>query len=270
MITAVLRSAQAGAILTAVGLSAGLMTGVAEAEPSRGEHFCISPIFVPPPSGTTSTQDLKTVEAFLDLNQRYNVKERIIGPPGFNPATPQAPGAYDETDDPAAAGDKTKRDGCLEAYPDEQWIRAVPPWITASSDNNGDKIPDKIKEFTDRFVSARYVIDGKDNVVTDPKKLLFQGTVPDIAGLLPDWTRGKPFIVPVSPVFPALSAGDHTTILYVTISAGDPVCNGLPGQPPDSPPIAPGLNTNCLPAGESQWPIAAPQPATIKVPPVAP
>ena len=35
MTSAVLRSAQAGAILTALGLSAGLMTGVAQADPPR-------------------------------------------------------------------------------------------------------------------------------------------------------------------------------------------------------------------------------------------
>ena len=68
MTTAVLRSAQAGAILTALGLSAGLMTGVAEAEPPRDAHSALSPIF--PGAGLNP-----------DLNQRYGVSERIIGPP---------------------------------------------------------------------------------------------------------------------------------------------------------------------------------------------
>ena len=66
MTSAVLRSAQAGAILMAAGLSAGLMTGVAEAEPPPfAMQSCISPVF-PPPS---------------DLNQRYDANQRIIGPP---------------------------------------------------------------------------------------------------------------------------------------------------------------------------------------------
>jgi hypothetical protein len=252
MTTAVLRCAQAGAILTALGLSAGLMTGVAEAEPSRGGHFCISPIFTA--SDTTSTQDLKTAQAFIDLNQRYNLKERIIGPPSP---------AFDETDI-GADTDPLKRDGCLEAFTDEHWIRAVPPWITAPGDTNGDKIPDRIKEFTDRFVSAEYVIDGNKKIeVTDPKKLLFQGTVPNIEGLAPQWTRGLPFIVPVSPVFDPLPAGTHTIILNVTMSAGDPVCSGLPV--PGGTPTAPGLNQACLPAGPSPWPITVPQPATFTV-----
>jgi hypothetical protein len=111
MTTAVLRCAQAGAILTAVGLSAGLMTGVAEAKPKPGEHFCTSPIFF---GGD---------EAWRDLNQRYGVRDRIIGPP---------PPAFDETDE-GADTDATKRDGCLEAFVGEHWVRAVAPWLTATT-----------------------------------------------------------------------------------------------------------------------------------------
>ena len=74
MTSAVLRSAQAGAILTAVGLSAGLMTGVAvAAPPDVAKQSCLSPLF--PGS---------------DLNERYGVKERIIGPPASAQRLPAA------------------------------------------------------------------------------------------------------------------------------------------------------------------------------------
>ena len=69
------------------GLSAGLMTGVAEAVPVRAPHSCTSPIFQSDPPDAAKN--------WVDLNLRYNVSERIIGPPGFNAA---APGAWDETD----------------------------------------------------------------------------------------------------------------------------------------------------------------------------
>ena len=230
MTTAVLRSAQAGAILTALGLSVGLMTGPAEAEPrtTPGKHLCTSPIF---PGG----------ENWVDLNLRYNVSERIIGPPAARP---------------------TSSPGCLEVFVGERWVRAVPPWITAT--------PTEQQAFFDKFLSARYVIDegvqGKEQsiVVSDKKKLLFQGTVPDLEGLTPPWTKGLPFIVPVSPPFNPFNApsiGKHTIILKVNMS--EQVCNGLPGDigedlnNPKSPPAAPGLNKTCLPAGESPWPITA-------------
>ena len=64
MTSAVLRSAQAGAFLTALGLSAGLLTGVAQAEPPDvAKQFCPSPFFGD------------------GLNARYGVKQRIVGPP---------------------------------------------------------------------------------------------------------------------------------------------------------------------------------------------
>ena len=78
MTTAVLRSAQAGAILTALGLSVGLMTGVAGADPPPGiprDHSCLSPIFADSPENPN----------WRDLNLRYGVNERIIGPPGPRP-----------------------------------------------------------------------------------------------------------------------------------------------------------------------------------------
>jgi hypothetical protein len=246
-----LRSAQAGAILTALGLSAGLMTGPAQAVPVRAAHSCTSPIFQSDPPDAAKN--------WVDLNLRYNVKERIIGPPG----QPPLPGAWDETD-VGADTDISKRDGCLEAFVGERWVRAVPPWITAT--------PTEQKAFIDNFLGARYVIDGgtdKEQTVTAGPEILRKGNVPDLSNLTPTWTQGKPFVVPVSPIFDALPSGNHTSILYVTMS--QQTCNGLTTDIVD-PPNAPGLNQNCLPAGESPWPITAAQPAkfTVSNPPPAP
>jgi hypothetical protein len=256
MTSAVLRSAQAGAILTALGLSAGLMTGVAEAKPQPGEHFCTSPIFGGP-------ADLPVVQKWVDLNQRYGVRDRIIGPP--------AP-AWDETD-VGADTDPLKRDGCLELFVKESWVRAVAPWLTATTAQRD--------EFNARFDSARYVIDegtGQQQIVKADKHSLFTGSVPNVEGLTPPWTRGLPFIVPVSPALPKLSQTDgctpaanpavpgpcHTSTLYVTMTPGAPVCNGIKEDPnitlpPDNPNgNSPGLSTNCLPGGtESKWPLLA-------------
>ena len=242
MTTAVLRCAQAGAILTALGLSAGLMTGVAAADPPR-EHKCISPIF--PGS---------------NLNERYGVSERIVGPPPSVPPAPPSP-------------------GCLEAFAGEHWVRAVPPWVTADTDTDGNNIPDAIDDFKAKFAGARYVTDegtAQEKTVTVGPEILrttclsagpppasFQCKTPN--GLTPP-LNGKPFIALVSPVFNPLPVGTHTSTLYVTMKAATAgnVCNGL--VPPTN---SPGLKTNCLPAGpdpgvESPWPIMDSQPFTVK------
>ena len=151
MTIAALRSAQAGAILTALGLSAGLMTDVAQADPPR-PHECISPLF--PGS---------------NLNTRYGVSERIIGPPPST--TPPSP-------------------GCLEAFAGEKWVRAVPPWVTAEAG--------KIAEFKERFQSARYVTDevtAQAKTVTFGKEILRDQCFNDQGGLMTCTApSGLPFI----------------------------------------------------------------------------
>ena len=133
-------------------------------------------------------------DAWKNLNLRYNVTERIIGPP--------LP-AYDETDDLTVGNGA---DGCLEAFVGERWVRAVPPWITAT--------PAARDEFYNRFAGARYVIDqgvtGQEQTITieakKKDKILFQGVVPNPGEppVSPPWTQGLPVIVPVSPVFDKL------------------------------------------------------------------
>jgi hypothetical protein len=214
-----LRSSQACAILTALGLSVGFMSGVAEAAPPR-EHSCPSPFF---PNS--------------DLNERYGVNERIIGPPG-----------------------------CRQAFAGEQWVRAVPPWITAEDDRTAGypseyvpDLPNPIDDFNAKFKGARYVIDAgtaQEKTVTAGPEILRKGfEVPeDLPGF-----GGLPFSSPVSPVFHPLSVGNHTINVFVTMSARH--CNGLtpvpraalglgPAPAPDGTPGA-----ACLPAGDSRYPV---------------
>jgi hypothetical protein len=242
MTSAVLRSAQAGAILTALGLSAGLMTGVAEAAPPR-DHSCLSPIF------STSLENPN----WRDLNLRYGVSERIIGPP--------APATDDIADPPGGPG-------CRTASVGEQWVRAVPPWITATEDLQ--------KEFINNFNGARYVIDAgtaqEQTVTVSPMPAGMAGTGPgklqsgkvpgdvNLPNGQPDPARGLPWVAPVSPVFHPLSPGTHTSTLFVDMK--EKVCTGR------GP--APGLSTDCLPAGPSEYPIADNGPFTVLTGPPPP
>ena len=253
MTSAVLRSAQAGAILTAVGLSVGLMTGVAEAAPPS-EHNCPSPFFSD------------------GLNARYNVNERIIGPPQ-----------------------------CRYAFAGEKWVRGIPPWLTAKdvasavyppddpstpeNDPYTPANPDPIKDFELKFDGVRYVTDeGTPQAKTvelvgqDAKNLLFKSTVrADTPN--PAWAN-SPLIVPVSPVFQPLSvtndckANDthtgvvdasqcHTNTVYVHMSAKH--CNGRPpGTVNDTPGLNPGVR--CLEKDWSKYPISDPGPFTFQPP----
>jgi hypothetical protein len=199
----------------ALGLSFGGLTGVAVADPPR-THECLSNVF--PDS---------------DLNERYGVSERIIGPP----ATPTTP-------------------GCRQAFAGEKWVRAVPPWSTAGSAEAAaypsDYVPDLPNprdDFMAKFVSVHYVNDRG----TAQEKTFTAGTeVLRTAG--PDGVEfaspsGLPFAALVSPVFGPLSIGAHTNTVFVTMSERH--CNGLPPGRPS--PRAGGEGADCLPAGESQY-----------------
>ncbi len=260
MTSAVLRSAQTGAILTTLGLSVGLMTGVADAEPPSSitsEHACLSPVF---PAGQNVPAE------WTDLNKRYGVSERIVGPPPSVSPLPQTP-------------------GCLEAFAGEKLVRAVPPWIMA---------PDKVAQFTNSFKSARYVIDegtAQQRTITVGPNVLQSGKVPLLKGYPPGFNLwgGSSWAVPVSPVFGPLSVTKkcdpkillidcHTATLYVTMSndTGESVCNGLEnnGQKVNAPGLrtVSGQDPGCLPAGlkpavvETSWPIATPTAFTVKTP----
>jgi hypothetical protein len=218
MTSAVMRFAQAGAILTALGLSAGLMTGVAEAKP-KDEHSCPSPFF---PNS--------------DLNERYGVSERIIGPPG-----------------------------CREAFAGEKWVRAVPPWITAPNaaqagypDGYTPELPNPINDFNKKFSGARYVIDEgtpQEKTFAGGPEILRTGfTVPQGYIEPPGYPNidGFPFSSPVSPVYHPLSVGTHTINVYVTMSARH--CNGIKPVPTAALGLAPGAA--CLDQGEHRYPVA--------------
>ncbi|WP_155370669.1 hypothetical protein [Catellatospora vulcania] len=220
MTTAVLRAAKAGAILTALGIGVGLMAGAAEARPPR-THQCISPIFF---GGS---------EQWRDLNQRYDVRERIIGPPA--PATDDIPEPPD-----------VPNPGCRTALTGERWVRAVPPWLTATATEQA--------AFIDNFESARYVIDAgttREWSVTVGPEILRSGTVP--GDVQPPETRGLPYVAPVSPVFHPLRPGTHTSTLFVTMK--ERVCTGRAPSP--------GLAAACLEAGESEYPILDNGPFTV-------
>ncbi|GAA1614817.1 hypothetical protein [Catellatospora bangladeshensis] len=223
--TTVLRSAKAAAILAALGLSLGLMNGVAQAGPPRHRE-CISPIF------------LGGSEQWRDLNQRYDVRERIIGPP--------APATDDIPDPPGGPG-------CRTALAGEKWVRAVPPWITATQTEQA--------AFIAGFKSARYVIDAgtaHERSITVGPEILRSGTIPN--DVQPPATRGLPYVVPVSPVLRPLRPGTHTSTLFVTMK--ERVCTGR------GP--APGLSADCLEAGESEYPIADNGPFTVLTGPPPP
>jgi hypothetical protein len=211
MTIAALRSAQAGAILTAVGLSAGLMTGVAEAVPVPPEHNCPSPFFGD------------------GLNERYKVSERIIGPPDCRVAF---------------VGEKWVR-----AVP--PWLTAPKPQEAVYPGDYVPSKPDPIADFKEKFVSARYVIDANPDgtggqTVTAGPEILFKGSVDKNTT---PWA-GLPLIVPVSPVFDALPVGIHTINVFVTMSArhcnGLPPNGPTPPFPNDTPGLISG--TRCLDA----------------------
>ena len=136
------------------------MTGVAQAKPPSSitsEHACLSPVF---PAGQNVPAE------WTDLNKRYGVSERIVGPPPSVSPLPQTP-------------------GCLEAFAGEKLVRAVPPWIMA---------PDKVASFTNSFKSARYVIDegtAQEKTITVGPNVLQSGKVPLLPnGYPPDSISG--------------------------------------------------------------------------------
>lgn len=211
---AVPRSARLFAVLAALGLSFTAFTGVAAAAPPS-EHKCLSNVF--PDS---------------DLNTRYGVSERIIGPPA-SPSTP----------------------GCRVAFAGEHWVRAVPPWITAKNADTAiypsgyvPELPNPIDDFKAKFVSVRYVHDrgtAQESTVTAGAEVLRTATPEGQPFAAPS---GLPFISPVSPVFNPLSIGKHTNTVFVTMRQRH--CNGLP--PALRTPRQGGEGEDCLPAGESQ------------------
>ncbi|MFC7761020.1 hypothetical protein ACFQY4_25545 [Catellatospora bangladeshensis] len=135
----------------------------------------------------------------------------------------------------------------------EKWVRAVPPWITATQTEQA--------AFIAGFKSARYVIDAgtaHERSITVGPEILRSGTIPN--DVQPPATRGLPYVVPVSPVLRPLRPGTHTSTLFVTMK--ERVCTGR------GP--APGLSADCLEAGESEYPIADNGPFTVLTGPPPP
>ncbi|MFJ3924704.1 hypothetical protein [Streptomyces sp. NPDC090022] len=149
-----------------------------------------------------------------DLNKRYRVTQRIIGPAA-----------------------------CRTAFNKADWVRVVPEWSTAAK-ARGARYPagyrpdrsNPIDDFNAKFVSVTYVHDigtPHERSLTYPKKQVLRTgfTTPD----------GLPSSGIVSPPLKALGLGTHTTTVFVELRAEH--CDGL----------ATVREENCLPAGISAY-----------------
>lgn len=145
-----------------------------------------------------------------DLNELYDVKVRIVGPPT-----------------------------CREIYAKEKWVRTVPGWTTAASsevavypDGYEPSRPDPIDDFNSKFVSATYVLDigtPQEKRQTFKKKEVLRTGFVD--------ADGNPYSAAVSPPFKAPDLGPHTQTVFFTLKAEH--CDGLGTV----------REENCLPAG---------------------
>lgn len=148
----------------------------------------------------------------LNLNELFGISERIIGPPA-----------------------------CRETFAGERWVRSQATWATAASaaeavypEGYTPAQPNSIDDFNAKFAGARFVHDrgtAQERSFTFGPEILRTGFV----------ENGLPFSGFSSPAFHALSVGEHTTTVFVTMSAEH--CDGLVANPDE----------NCLPAGEFQW-----------------
>lgn len=162
---------------------------------------------VPPPDHNCLSPD------GTNLNQLYEVGERIIGPPA-----------------------------CREAFAGERWVRTGATWATAPSaadavypEGYTPSEPNPIDDFNAKFAGARFVHDAgtpQERSFTFGREALRTGfTAPN----------GLPYSAIVSPALRPLSVGRHTSTMYLRLSAEH--CDGLGTSPDD----------NCLPEGEFTW-----------------
>ncbi|MFE9565763.1 hypothetical protein ACFYM0_32155 [Streptomyces sp. NPDC006487] len=149
-----------------------------------------------------------------DLNELFDVKDRIIGP---------AP--------------------CRETYAKAKWVRIAPGWGTAPSAAEAvypagytPERPDPIDDFDSKFVSATYI---HDLGTPQEQRFTYKKSRVLRTGLFgPD---GRPYSIAISPPFKALDLGTHTTIVLFTLKAQH--CDGL-GTVEEE---------NCLPAGTFEY-----------------
>ncbi|MFE2286720.1 hypothetical protein ACFXDJ_21440 [Streptomyces sp. NPDC059443] len=146
----------------------------------------------------------------VDLNEFYDVKERIIGPPT-----------------------------CRETYAKDKWVRIVRAWFTAPSAEGAvypagytPSRPNPIDDFNSKFVSATYVQDigtpHEERFTYKKDRVLRTGLVD---------ADGFPYSIAISPPLKALALGPHTSTVLFTLKAEH--CDGTGTVVAD----------NCLPAG---------------------
>ncbi|MGE7390806.1 hypothetical protein ACQKM2_35535 [Streptomyces sp. NPDC004126] len=150
----------------------------------------------------------------FDFNKVFHVKERIIAPPAT----------------------------CRVAIAKEPWVRAVLGWSTQTAEKAvypAGYTPLRrapIEDFNAKFVSATYVHDigtPQEQTFTFDKKRVLRTGLTDLDGF--------PQSVPVSPPLKALSVGQHTSTVFITLSAEH--CDGFTTD----------RAASCLPAGTIQF-----------------
>ncbi|MEV7519202.1 hypothetical protein [Streptomyces sp. NPDC091371] len=195
-----MRAAVVSLVLATVLAAAG--SGSAQArqqEPAR----TTAEAAVPTPDHNCKSPDGTNLNTFLGIS------ERIIGPPA-----------------------------CREAFVGEQWVRSFPGWGTAASGVRA-RYPrgytparfDPMDDFLSKLLGARVVND----IGTAQERSHTFG--PEVIRRIADFD-GIPFAYFGSPPLSSLSAGAHTTTVFMRLSAEH--CDGLGRRPAD----------NCLPGGE--------------------
>ncbi|MFJ5546429.1 hypothetical protein [Streptomyces sp. NPDC093225] len=144
-----------------------------------------------------------------NVNTFLGISERIIGPPA-----------------------------CREAFVGEQWVRTFPSWGTAASGDHAryprgytPALFNPMDDFLSKFLGVRIVQD----IGTAQEKSYTFG--PEVIRRIAEFD-GLPFAYFGSPPLSSLSAGTHTTTVFMRLSAEH--CDGLGRRRAE----------NCLPGGE--------------------
>jgi hypothetical protein len=198
-----------GVLAISATLIAGAVTSLPANAATKGPIGQQSgPAGPPGPGGPPAERSCISPDG-TNLNQFFGIRQRIIGPPA-----------------------------CREAFAGEWWVRAVPSWITAAGPNGAvypagyiPANPNPIDDFNSKFVGATYIQDrgtAQERTFVFGRRVLRTGFV---------GADGLPFSAFVSPPFRPLRIGQHTSTVFLTLSAEH--CDGL-GVDRDA---------NCLPEG---------------------
>ncbi len=197
-----MRTAVIPALAAAVLAVCGAGQARAQADPQTRTRP-VKAAAVPPADHNCLSPDGTNLNVFLGIS------ERIVGPPA-----------------------------CREAFTGERWVRSFPSWGTAP-DGNGARYPrdytptvfDPMQDFLAKFQGVRIVTD--IGTVREQSRTFGSEVIRRIA------TSGEnPFAFFASDPFPSLTAGEHTSTVFMRLSARH--CDGLGRRPAD----------NCLPGGE--------------------